>query len=110
MPGFNPKNLPIPPHALFFPVHKPVIGVQRPAITSFLVFFQISVPCTLFPVPWLAEPLHFHLLKFARAKRKRPWRNFISKCLSNLRNAKRDFHPGCLLNVRKSDINTLRGL
>src|SRR5690606_17174887 len=47
------------------------------------------------------EELHFHLLEFAHAEYELPRYNFISECLSNLRNAEWNLHPSRLLHIQK---------
>src|SRR5690606_19756888 len=54
------------------------------------------------------EELHFHLLEFAHAEYELPRHNFISECLSNLRNAEGNLHPSCFLHIEKVHEYALR--
>src|SRR5260221_14301284 len=51
----------------------------------------------------LAEKLHLHLLKFTHTEEELAWSNFVTKCLTNLRNTKRNFYTIGRNNIFKVD-------
>src|SRR5687768_2103405 len=78
-------ELPVPPHALALPVVEPLhVGSG------------------------LDKELHLHLLELARSKDEVAGSDFVSECLSNLSDSKRDPLSSRLLNVQKIDVGALR--
>ena len=57
----------------------------------------------------LYKKLHFHLLKLAGTEDKVFRYNFVSECLTDLRNTERDFHTVGLRNVFIVHVDTLCG-
>ena len=93
---FAQTQIQIPIHPLLLPILKPFVGPSHLAfILRIFNFAFISRSC---------EPLHFHLLKFARAKSKIARRDFIAKSFADLGNAKgyfftRRFHYRIKINI-----------
>lgn len=57
----------------------------------------------------LAKILDFHLLEFARAKRKVAGRDFIAERFADLRDAERQFFARRIQHIREIDEDALRG-
>src|SRR5439155_25865703 len=77
----------------------PLHALRLPEFIPFLRFIR------------MAEPLHLHLLKLARAENEIPRRDFIAKAFSNLRHTEWDFHArgvDDVLEVQEDSLSSFR--